>query len=59
MTNCQLAIGTKNLYIIANFEMLIFQFALICEKGLGRGRSLASAVTSPGKKLQRTSRRRE
>ena len=50
MNNYQLAISIKSLYIIANFEMLIFQFALICKKKLGRGRSLTSADTSPGKK---------
>jgi hypothetical protein len=49
--NDQLAIGIKCLNIIANFDMLILQFALIFEKELGRGHSLASAVTSPGKKL--------
>jgi hypothetical protein len=37
----------KSLNAIANFEMLIFQFALICEKGSGRGQGHASAVTSP------------
>jgi glutamate synthase domain-containing protein 2 len=31
--------------------MFIFQFALIFEKKLGRGRSLAQVVTSPGIKV--------
>jgi hypothetical protein len=47
MNNFQLAISIKSLNIIANFDMLILQFALIFEKGLGRGRRLASADTSP------------
>ena len=51
MNNDQLAISIKSLNIIANFDMLILQFALIFEKELGRGHSLASAVTSPGEKL--------
>jgi hypothetical protein len=46
MTNDQLAISIKSLNIIANFDMLILQFALIFEKELGREHSLASAVTS-------------
>ncbi len=37
MNNFQLAISIKSLNIIANFDMLILQFALIFEKGLGRG----------------------
>jgi hypothetical protein len=37
----------ESLNVIANFEMLIFQFALIYEKGSGRGQSHASVVTSP------------
>jgi hypothetical protein len=37
MNNYQLAISIKSLFIIANFEMLIFQFALICEKGWAGG----------------------
>jgi len=51
MNNDQLAISIKSLNIIANFDMLILQLALIFEKELGRGHSLASAVTSPGEKL--------
>ncbi len=47
MNNDQLAIRIKGLYIIANFEMLIFQFALICKK-YGQGANLVSADTSPG-----------
>jgi hypothetical protein len=50
MNNDQLAINIKSLNIIANFDMLILQFALIFEKELGRGHSQASVVTSPGKK---------
>jgi hypothetical protein len=46
MTNDQLAISIKSLNIIANFDMLILQFALIFEKELGRGHSLELAVTS-------------
>ena len=38
MNNDQLAISIKSLNIIANFDMLILQFALISGKGLGRGR---------------------
>ena len=37
----------ESLNTTANFEMLIIQFALICEKGSGKGQSHASAVTSP------------
>jgi hypothetical protein len=37
MQNGQLAMSIENLNVNANFEMLIFQFALICEKGSGRG----------------------
>jgi len=37
MNNDQLAISIKSLNIIANFDMLILQFALILEKELGRG----------------------
>jgi len=47
MVNDQLAISIRGPYVIANFEMLIFQFTLISEKGLGRGRRLALADTSP------------
>jgi len=50
MNNDQLAISIKSLSIIANFDMLILQFALIFKKESGRGRNQASAVTSPGKK---------
>jgi hypothetical protein len=46
MNNDQLAISIKSLNIIANFDRLMLQFALIFEKELGRGHSLASAVTS-------------
>jgi len=51
MNNDQLAISIKSLNILANFDMLILQFALIFEKELGREHSLASAITSPGKKV--------
>jgi hypothetical protein len=51
LQNGQLAMNIESLNAIANFEMLIFQFALNCEKGSGRGQNHASAVTSPGKKL--------
>jgi hypothetical protein len=37
MDNDQLAINIKSLNIIANFDMLILQFALTFEKELGRG----------------------
>ena len=47
MKNEQLAMSIESLNVIANFEMLIFQFTLIYEKGSGRGQSHASAVTSP------------
>jgi len=39
MQNEQFPISIKTLKIIANFDMLILQFALIFEKGLGRGRT--------------------
>ena len=38
MQNEQFQISIKTLNIIANFDMIILQFALIFEKGLGRGR---------------------
>jgi hypothetical protein len=47
LQNEQLAMSIEILNVITNFKMLIFQFALICKKGLGRGQSHASAVTSP------------
>jgi hypothetical protein len=46
LQNDQLAISIKNLNIIANFDRLILQLALIFEKELGRGHSLESAGTS-------------
>jgi hypothetical protein len=41
MQNEQLAMSIEGLNVIANFGMLIFQFALIYEKGSGRGQSHA------------------
>jgi hypothetical protein len=37
MQNGPLAMSIENLNVTADFEMLIFQFALICEKGSRRG----------------------
>lgn len=38
--------------------MLIFQFALIFFKRIGQGTNLASADTSPGKRVEDISKRR-
>jgi hypothetical protein len=51
MNNERLAAPIESLNIVDDFEMLIFQFPLICKKRSGRGQNHASAVTSPGKKL--------
>ena len=51
MNNYQLAISIKSLNITANFDMLILQFALICEKGMGRGAKPDIDSHFPGEKI--------